>query len=170
MYTFAPSARPIVESRVRRIVDLTVPNFARQAQDERFESRSNRVIPVLICPWEDGKPVPDQYLFALTKDLSSDSAGVVLPQPVRTEGVLVGFWLGEDVMEEPWYFVGRMVSQRKLGGGFWTAGIQFTEFLTSASRDAVAPLQPLAARLPAPTPAELAAASELAAVSELVGQ
>jgi hypothetical protein len=162
MYTFTPSGRPIVESRVRRIVDLTVPNFARQAQDERFETRSNRVIPVLICPWEDGKPLPDDYLFALTKDLSSDSAGVVLPQPIRTEAVLVGFWLGKDVMEEPWYFVGRLMAQRKLGGGFWTAGIQFTEFLSSTALNTVAPLEALAARLPAPSPAEQALPYELA--------
>ena len=150
MYTFAPSPRPQVESRLRRIVDLTVPNFHRLSQDERFEGRSNRVIPVLICPWEGGRPVPDEHLFALTKDLSSDSAGLVLPQPVRASAIVVGFWLGEEVMDEPWYFLGRAQSLRKMGGGFWTAGVQFTEFLSPTERSLCAPLEALVARLPAP--------------------
>src|SRR5262245_52250574 len=150
MYTFTPSARPHVESRLRRIVDLTVPNLSRQTQDERFEGRSNRVIPVLVCPWEADKPVTEQHLFAVTKDLSSDSVGVVLPQPVRADAVVVGFWLGEDVMDEPWYFVGVPRSLRKIGGGFWTAGVQFTEVLGSAARHALSPLAPYVARLPAP--------------------
>ena len=163
MYNFTPTPRPQVESRLRRIVDLTVPNLARMTQDERFETRSNRVIPVLVCPWEADKPVTEEHLFALTKDLSSDSVGVVLPQPIRTSSVVVGFWLGADVMDDPWYFLGRPRSLRRLGGGFWTAGVQFTEVLGAAARDALAPLAPLAARLSAPPLVELVG-------NEIVGQ
>jgi hypothetical protein len=151
MYTFTPTARPQIESRLRRIVDLTVPNFNRQPPEQRLDTRSNRVIPVLICPWEGDRPAADRYLFALTKDLSSESAGVVLTEPLTADEVVVAFWLGKDVMEEPWYFLGMPQSQRQLGGGFWTVGIQFTDFLLHTARDRCAPLAPLAARLPAPS-------------------
>jgi hypothetical protein len=150
MYTFTPTARPQIESRLRRIVDLTVPNFNRQPPEQRFDSRSNRVIPVVICPWQDDKAAADKHMFALTKDISSDSVGIVLPQPLVGEEVVVGFWLGAETMDEPWYFLGHAQAQREIGGGFWTVGVQFTEFLSQSNRDGIVPLAKLAHLLPAP--------------------
>jgi hypothetical protein len=150
MYTFTPTARPQIESRLRRIVDLTVPNFNRQPPEQRLDSRSNRVIPVLICPWDGDKAVAGKHLFALTKDISSDSVGIVLPSPLVGEEVVVGFWLGTETMDEPWYFLGHAQAQREIGGGFWTLGVQFTEFLSQNNRDGCIGLTKLAQLLPAP--------------------
>ena len=88
--------------------------------------------------------------IALTKDISSDSVGIVLPQPLVGEEVVVGFWLGAETMDEPWYFLGHAQAQREIGGGFWTVGVQFTEFLSQSNRDGIVPLAKLAHLLPAP--------------------
>ena len=53
-------------------------------------------------------------------------------------------------MDEPWYFLGHAQAQREIGGGFWTVGVQFTEFLSQSNRDGIVPLAKLAHLLPAP--------------------
>lgn len=130
-----------VHSHVRRILDLTVPNYAGEAQAERSEPRHNRVIPAVLCAWERGQPVMDCCSFVTTRDIASEGVGLVLPQPFRADDVLLGFWLEPVVMEQPWFFLGKAQSLRKIGGGYWTLGVQLTEYLGAGCRGPLAPLR-----------------------------
>jgi hypothetical protein len=154
MYSFEPKKKPQVQSRIRRIMDLTVPNLTYEIERDRAEDRSSRVIPALLCPWKGDGPVVAQHAFVLTKDFSSEGAGLVLKEPFHDRDVLLGFWLGAEVMDEPWYFLGKAQHLRPFGGGFWTLGLHLTEFAPSGSFPRCAALWPLLEQLQA---AEVAA-------------
>jgi len=145
-----------VQSRIRRILDRTVPNFPSELQANRVDDRYNRTLPALLCAWESGAPVTDSCLFVVTRDISSEGIGVVLAQPFRAPQVLLGFWLDEEVTSEPWFFLGTSQGLRKIGGGYWTLGIQLTKFARSGCGGELAELAPLAKQLrPTAVPAEL---------------
>jgi hypothetical protein len=137
----------VVQAKIRRILDLTVPNFADGLTDSRSDDRFNRTLPALLCAWEQDQPVPGSSMFVATRDISSEGVGVLLQQPFRAERVLLTFWLDEEVSPEPWYFLGRSQALRKIGGGFWTLGIQLTEFAGSNGRGPLAALAPLVKQL-----------------------
>jgi hypothetical protein len=147
MFTFAPKQAPHIQSRLRRILDLTVPNFSPELERDRVDCRSIRVIPALLCPWKDGAPLVEHHTFALTKDFSNEGVGLVLNAPFRDQEVLLGFWLDPEAMEVPWLFLGKVQHLRKWGGGFWTLGVHLTEFVGSNMQPQCAPLAPLLARL-----------------------
>jgi hypothetical protein len=141
-----------VQSRIRRLLDLTIPNFSDALHSDRAEDRHNRVLPALLCAWENERPAADSFTFVVTKDIASEGVGLLLPQPFRADEVLLGFCLPDDAMEEPWFFVGRPQSLRKLGGGFWTLGVQLTEYAGSGCQGKFASLLPLINQLlPSPT-------------------
>ena len=154
MFSFEPKKTPQVQSRIRRIVDLTVPNSPLEVERDRAEDRSSRVIPALLCPWKHDAPVVARHTFVLTKDFSSEGVGLVLKEPFHDRDVLLGFWLGAGIMDEPWFFMGRAQHLRQFGGGFWTLGLHLTEFAASSSLLRSAALSPLLEQLQA---AELAA-------------
>jgi len=153
MFTFAPKQTPHVQSRLRRIVDLTVPNFSPELERDRIECRSNRVIPALLCAWKNDEPAMNEHAFVLTKDISSEGVGLVLNSPFRDQELLLGFWLDPEVMAEPWLFRGNVQHLRKWGGGFWTLGVQLTDFAGSGTRGKFAPLAPPLTRLHTSEPA-----------------
>ena len=136
-----------IHSHIRRILDLTVPNYSGDLGADRSEPRFNRVIPTVLCPWEKGRPEMASCTFATTRDLASEGVGLVLPQPFRAEEVLLGFWLEEAVMEQPWFFLGRAQSLRRIGGGYWTLGVQLTEYKGAGCRGELAPLRSWVERL-----------------------
>ncbi|MCI0360465.1 MAG: hypothetical protein L0211_18465, partial [Planctomycetaceae bacterium] len=147
MYNFEPKQAAHVQSRLRRIVDLTVPNFSPELERDRIECRSNRVIPALLCPWRNDAPDIERHAFVLTRDISSDGAGLVLNTPFRDQELLLGFWLDPGVMPEPWLFLGNVQHLRKWGGGYWTLGVHLTEFAGSGMRGKFACLSPLLSQL-----------------------
>ena len=130
-----------IHSHVRRILDLTVPNYSGEAGLERAENRHNRVLPAVLCPWERGRPAIEFCTYVTTRDIASEGVGLVLPQPFRAEEVLIGFWLEPAVMEQPWFFLGRAQSLRRIGGGYWTLGVQLTEYLGAGCRGDLTPLR-----------------------------
>lgn len=143
-----------VQRRVRRLADLTTPNLDQQGSQERAEDRCNRTIPVLLCPWEDNRPALDACMYALTKDISTRGVGLVMNQPFRAVEVVVGFWLDDERMQQPWFFLGTTQRLQKIGGGYWAMGIEFDEFVGPPLRDQLAPLETRARQLqPAPAPA-----------------
>src|SRR5262245_56452505 len=113
MYSFEVRKKSThVQSRIRRLLDLTVPNIPKGKQHGRFEDRGNRVIPALLCPWETQGPITNQSAFVLTKDFSSEGVGVLLAQPFRATDVVISFWL-DAFMDEPWHFLGVAQTPRK---------------------------------------------------------
>ncbi|MEX2175517.1 MAG: hypothetical protein WD872_14230 [Pirellulaceae bacterium] len=148
MFTFK-TQQPILEvqNRLRRMMDLTVPNLPAGLNTSRAEDRCNRTLPALLCPWERGGPVSEDSAFVVTSDLSSQGVGLILRQPFRAERVLLAFWLNAKAMEAPWYFLGRAQSLRKLGGGYWTLGVELAECPTAADAGKLATLKPLVNKL-----------------------
>jgi hypothetical protein len=136
-----------VQSRIRRILDLTVPNYGDGPQVDRVEDRYNRTLPALLCDWEQSRLVPGGSLFVATRDISGQGVGVLLQQPFRAQRVLLAFWLDDEVSPDPWFFLGQSESLRKIGGGFWTLGIRLTEFASSKCRGPFAELAPLLKQL-----------------------
>jgi hypothetical protein len=146
MFSFESRQKNVaIQSRIRRLLDLTVPNLPLSdgLQTDRVEDRHNRVLPALLCAWEHQQPVADSFTFVVTKDIASEGVGLLLVQPFRAKEVLLAFCLEEEVMEEPWFFLGRSQSLRKVGAGFWTLGIQLTEFAGSGCHGKFANLSPL---------------------------
>src|SRR5436190_1805493 len=106
MFSFEADRKSLgVKSRIGRILDLTVPNYAEGTHFDRNEDRYNRTLPALLCDWEHRKPVAGSWLFVATRDISSNSVGVLLQQPFRAERVLLAFWLDDNVSPEPWFFL-----------------------------------------------------------------
>jgi len=149
MFSFEPKKTPQVQSRIRRIVDLTVPNLTYEVERDRAEDRSSRAIPALLCPWKNDAPVVAQHAFVLTKDFSSEGVGLVLKEPFHARDILLGFWLGAAIMDEPWFFLGTAQHLRQFGGGFWTLGVHLTEFVVPSSLTHRAALSPLLDQLQA---------------------
>ena len=147
MYSFEPKKTPHVQSHVRRILDLTVPNWSPDLERDRAEDRTIRVIPALLCAWERDAPVVDQHAFVLTRDFSSEGVGVILNSPFRDRELLLGFRLGEEVMHEPWFFLGTAQHLRRFGGGYWTMGVQLREFVGATPVKRCAALGTLMERL-----------------------
>jgi len=155
MYSFDERKKShTVQSRVRRLLDLTVPNFADQLQSERLEERYNRTLPALLCAWENDQPVTDSCVYVVTKDVASEGVGILLQQPFRADKVMLAFWLDHTEAREPWFFVGVGRNLRKIGAGFFTMGVQLTDFVGSGCYGNRAPLAPLMKQLlpPAATP------------------
>jgi hypothetical protein len=148
MFSFS-SRKPSIDlcPYVRRICDLTTPNLPNVASVARSENRSNRAIPTLICPWENSKPVVDECSTCLTTDLSDRGARLVLPQPVHVEQVLLGYWIDEADMPDPWFFLGEVRRCQAAGGGFWNLGVELIELANNQYRDDLSPLREHAARL-----------------------
>jgi hypothetical protein len=154
MFSFSASKKVIdFQPKVRRLCDLTTPNLA-VIDSGRSENRYNRAVPTVLAPWKDEQVDLSECVFGLTSDLADGGACVILNEPFEADEVVVGYWTSRDDMSEPWYFLGTVRRLQALGGGFWTMGIEFTEFANPNHREALAALSGLAATLPSPaTPA-----------------
>ena len=90
---------------MRRICDFSVPNRCHAIEQPRSENRYNRTLPVLLCPWDEGRPLAEQAMFAITKDISDRGVSVVTAGPI--EGAFaVAFALPASEANEPWFFLG----------------------------------------------------------------
>ncbi len=59
----------------------------------------------------------------------------------------MGYWIGSVEMPQPWFFLGDVRRIRPIGGGFWSVGVEFTEYANEEHHQALAPLVKLAANL-----------------------
>lgn len=144
MFSFAMRKKVVdMQPYLRRICDLTAPNNAAAAGLPRTENRYNRAIPVLLCPWEDHRPVTDRSAIAVTRDLSDRGVGVILTHPLDATEMAIGFYLASDTMQEPWFFRGLVTRCEPMGGGFWLLGLELVECMNENWSDE---LQPLFAR------------------------
>ena len=144
MFLFGTRNRQLeVHKLMRRALDKSSPNLPRWEGESRWESRSNRTIPVLLIPYAEGELSVPEMTTALTKNLSSQGLALVLHQPFRADQVVVGFW-GDG---EPDFLLGKVRQNVPLGGGFWQLGLELTERLCPADCPALQPLVPQAAKL-----------------------
>lgn len=73
-------------------------------------NRQNQTLPVLLTPWENGKPLIEESTMAITKDISDQGVSLILNQPFRDEQVVIGFWPStthtSSPNEESFFFLG----------------------------------------------------------------
>jgi hypothetical protein len=136
-----------LERCVRRLRDLTIPNYGSEELGARRSTRHNRVIPTLLCPFEDQRPLIDEHTFAITRDFSDNGVSLVLSQPARIDQVLLGFWVPHPGMVEPSYVLGTVERQAAIGGGFWLLGVDFVDVGIKVCASSLPALRPLASRL-----------------------
>jgi len=148
MFSFTARKKTVdVQRHIRRMIDLTIPNRGNSASTDRLGNRHNRAIPVIVCPWKNGKPVSSECIIAITKDVCDNGVGVILNEPSTVEDVVVGFLVYETTAAEPWFFRGKAEHTQAVGGGFWLLGIALTEFMNEDWQAELAPLLPFAQQL-----------------------
>jgi hypothetical protein len=164
MFSFNRRKREIeLRSVLGRIIDVTSPNITPPEGDCRIYDRFNRTMPVLLTPWENGRPSIGESANAITKDISDQGVAVILPQPFRCQEVVVGFWLRSSSQvatgDAPSFCLGQVRQSVQIGGGFWQLGIELTELVNVSDSRELELLVPVAANLlppcdRSPAPAE----------------
>ena len=134
---------------IRRLCDLTTPN--RPVPDcQRYDLRSNRTLPVLLCPWRKNRPQNEEIEFAITKDISDRGIGLIRRDSLAKGEYVIAFWLNEE-MPEPWFFRVTVLLNQNIGGGFWLVGSQLEELLNEQHKRALESLHEAAASLLPPS-------------------
>ena len=133
--------------RLRQISDFTTSGWLARSNDKRTDYRYNRAIPALLVRWDDGRPVEDEWAIVLTRDISDNGVGLLLGMPIDVDEVVIGFWLPDENMHAPWFFVGQPHYCAPIGGGYWTLGVQLVEFANDKYREELQCLLPLAEKL-----------------------
>ncbi|HUE73888.1 MAG TPA: hypothetical protein VMP01_23610 [Pirellulaceae bacterium] len=148
MYTFQERlSSQSVQTRLRRLGDLTIPNSPLGGDTARGIPRHNRAIPTLICPWRDGAADVSRCTIAITRDLGDEGVGLLLTHPVSGPELLVGYLLPDAAVQSPWYFRGTIQHNTAIGGGFWVVGVALLEFFTSQRHSSLIALEPWAKKL-----------------------
>lgn len=141
MFSFKRRAKATnLRVQLRRLCDITTTVDRTGGESPRRKTRYSRAMPTLLCPWEDGRPVVDDVVFATTQDISDEGIGLILAQRFQAERMVVGYFPNVDNSGEPLFFLGETRHHEAIGGGFWKLGIELTEF---ANSDYAAELEPL---------------------------
>jgi hypothetical protein len=152
MFSFTRRKKTLdLQRYIRRLCDLTSPALSPLEGDVRTDNRHSRVIPTLLCPWEEDGPIADQATIVLTKDISDRGVGLVLQHPLRAEHVLLGFLLADET--DPLFFLGDIRQNSPIGGGYWVIGVELTDMVNICDFDSLEQLRPMAAKLSRPRPA-----------------
>ncbi|MBI1904393.1 MAG: hypothetical protein HYS13_25130 [Planctomycetia bacterium] len=135
---------------LRRLCDLTTPNALHPSAEgggKRSEQRYNRCLPALLCPWTEDGPNADACSIVLTRDFCDRGIGLVSPENVQADQVVVGFWVPSDSMPEPWFFLGRLTRSVPIGGRFWSLGVEFHALANAEHPEKLDGLRELASSL-----------------------
>jgi hypothetical protein len=152
MFSFSTRKKSVDFQRyIRRLIDRTSPNRGGSASMERYENRHNRIIPALLCPWDQNTPIVSKAVVAITKDFSDRGIGLILSNTFDAEYVVVGFCHEEATAKEPLFFLGVKRTSSPIGGGFWLFGVELAEFMNETWRAELEPLFPMAKKLLQPS-------------------
>jgi hypothetical protein len=120
-------------STIGCIIDLTNPDLRAPLSNARAFERFNRSIPVVVAPWEEGRPVTRDARTCMTKDICEQGIGVILPQPLIMDQVFLGLWPPASRRiaggNRPTFVVGHIRHCARAGGGFWQLGIELTQIV-----------------------------------------
>ena len=98
---------------------------AADIKSSRAPDRLQACVPLLLCPAHDGIPFVEQYLPAVTKDLSETGLGVLTRHPVPFSQVIVALWDNSDEALRPLdLHVGTVRHSTSIGAGFWQVGVE----------------------------------------------
>jgi hypothetical protein len=152
MFSFSAHKRGVdLKRQIRRLIDLTSPNRANSKNVQRCEDRYNRAIPAPLCPWQQSAPIVSMAVVAITKDIADRGVGLILSGVFNANEVVVGFCDHEVTGSNPWFFLGTMRTSVAVGGGFWSIGIELTDFMNDNWANQLEPLFPLARKLVSPS-------------------
>jgi hypothetical protein len=152
MFSFGNQKKRVnLQRYMRRLSDVTAPNNAASMDFLRSDNRSNRVMPTLLCPWENKQADIRRCTVVVTKDFADHGVGLVTGHPFPVKEVVLGFWLDLSDMPHPWFFRGTIRREIPIGGGFWLLGVELIEFMNESWHDQVEPLVPLAKKLLPPS-------------------
>ena len=148
MFSFSARKKNVDFQRyIHRLIDLTSPNRAGSGYMEQYENRHNRIIPALLCPWEQNTPIVSKAVVVLTKDFADRGIGLVVNDAFDAKNVVVGFCHPEATAKEPLFFLGASRTCEPIGGGFWLFGVELIEFMNEIWRVELEPLFPMAQKL-----------------------
>ena len=155
MYTFEERiGSQSVQSRLRRLGDLTVPNSPLAGDSTRGIPRHNRAIPTLLCPWVNRGADVQRSTIAITRDLADEGVGLLLTHPISGPELVVGYLLADAAVSTPWYFLGTIQHNTPIGGGFWVVGVELHEFVSPQKHPSLQKLEPVAQKLLPPVAVE----------------
>ena len=117
---------------IRRIIDVTTPNRP-MPDDQRFELRYNRTLPVLLHPWVNGKPVFGSTSIGFTRDLSDRGIGLIAISEPTAPQYVVSIWPHHEEIEEPYHFIATLCEARVHALGMWTTGFELDELLNATA-------------------------------------
>ena len=116
---------------IRRLIDKYAPN--QTVMGGRKLPRCSRCVPALLASWDNkttGEPA-----WGVTKDFSDNGLSIVLTQPFEAKKIVCALWTGSPV-----FLSGEVRQVQPFGGGFWIAGVEFTELLSCGQVPKLAPL------------------------------
>jgi hypothetical protein len=132
MFSFERDKRRVeLQAFARRISDLTAPNLPPMEGTNRCEDRYNRTLPILVTPWQDGRPSGDDLEYGTTRDLSDHGFSLVMSHPPQADEILLALWLcsaHQDRPEsDPFLVRGQVRQCADFGAGFWLWGVELVE-------------------------------------------
>ena len=140
MYSFDDHKKKLdVQAFLRRAIDSSAPNRPPIEGEARWDSRANRTFPLILAPWVDGEPRPDEAVTALTKNLSGQGMTAIMAAPLEAEQLIIGFALEG----QSYYLLGNIRHRTPLGGGFWQLGIELTRLVTPSEEPAIDQIEPM---------------------------
>jgi hypothetical protein len=126
MFSFGDRKRLLeVQSVLRRIIDASAPNRVPHEEEGRWDSRSNRTFPIVICPWGDKEPRVEGAITAITKNVSGQGLTAIVPVQFGADLLVAGF----SLEGEHRFMIGVVRHRTPLGGGFWQLGIELTRLV-----------------------------------------
>ncbi|HKD37937.1 MAG TPA: hypothetical protein VKB78_14090 [Pirellulales bacterium] len=128
-----------VQSVLRRIIDASAPNRATNESEARWDSRSNRTLPLVLCPWQDGKLCLDGVITAVTKNVSSQGLTAIVAGEFAGDLLVAGF----SLEGEHRFIIGALRHRTPLGGGFWQLGIELTRLIAPGELPGLERLLPI---------------------------
>ena len=100
----------------------------RAAAEPRDPARVHLCVPVLVCPTVDGKPLIEQCVPAVTKDLSAKGLGILTRHPAVYTEVVIALWDSSYGATNPLdLHFGSVRHSTSIGAGFWQVGIELRE-------------------------------------------
>lgn len=122
-----------LQKHILGVINRTDSNLPKP-DDRRGDRRFLRAVPVVLAPWIESSPDPDEHAYAVTRDLSIGGMGLILQQPFKADEVVVAIrptpLQSDEPLRAPQFFLGSISGNTAIGGGFWLVSVVLSETVT----------------------------------------
>jgi len=148
MFTFITRKRSVASMHlhVRRLMDVTFQGSVADVEAQRSSARYVRCFPVLVAPWVDDEPAADDAVFGIANNISPQGFGLIVPKAIESAQVCLGVHTPGDE-SDAFFLLGDSKHVAAIGGGFWSLGVELTDFATESCPYKLGRLKKLAAGL-----------------------